>query len=348
MYSSEPFFKPLPPLAARPSRCLTLFLPLALAVWSGCGNGAAPLREDIARWELLAATDTEAADSLAVLYGNYLKEYPDDPFGPSYTLQAARLDVQRQKSFAALDILEAGIKRYGQAPELGEMLLLAGQLAEEALGDSARAAAHFNAYRSRFPQGPDIELAELFFKGKDEKMRYKMGRLDAALDDANQPNGINEQAAEQYLAVCTDYLKQENKPSDGGVFCDKAGKLASAMGESLMAVEYWTYLSEHFPDYPLLPEALFRLANEYETALPRYLKRARRNRKSSGLFPPERTAEFGKQPEPLQSARELYERITRDYAGQEIARVASTALSLSGKDPNAVVNQFIKQNKKEQ
>lgn len=307
-------------------------------VLMGCSQEREELRRKIEQWEQLAHTEAGALDSLLDSYQLFLAQYPDDAQSPVYTYRAAQGHQQRGKFYAAMDVLEKGIEIYPQAPERGDMLILAGQIAELDLQDTLRAQKHFQQYRHDFPKGEQIATAELFFKSDEDKLRARIEQLDARLDDAQQRNGIHSQAAEQYLAACAEYVRHHHDEYSG-IYCDRAAKLASATGESLAAVEFWTKIYEDHPDYPYYPDALYWLANEYENNMPLYGSRARTQWKPSTLYSAMRTAEF-MQTEPLQKAKQLYQELLSQFPKHPMAPQAKLSLEHLGKDPNAIISSF--------
>lgn len=310
------------------------------AAWlfAACNDDRLFMRKQIENWESRLASEPAAIDTLADFYQKYIVRYPDDGFTPQMLLKAAENQLKRGKMYDAADLLEKGIKNYPDNEHLPEMLALAGEIYEQNIGDTGKAEHFFARYRKEFPQGKDIAKADFFFKADDEKSRVKIDQLDSLMDDPKQRNGLNSQAVEQFIDACAQYARQY-KDDYTAIYCDKAAKMAMAAGESLCAVEFWTYIYEKYPQYPYRADVLFFLGNEYETGLRFYARRPRTQWKKTGLFEETRTAEF-MVADPLKTAAFFYKKLLADYPQDKMAVSAQNALLHLGKDANTVVAGF--------
>jgi TolA-binding protein len=325
-------------------KALIFFIFLALTSCSGRYS----LKNEIKRLEAALTSNKMPSDSLLkpllLSYSNYVQKYPKDRQTPIYLFKIGNLYLSMQNWKEASKHFEFIIDAHQKSAVYQESILLAAYSYEAQRGNKEeRAAILYKLYLDKFPDGKGIEQAKFFFQPDDVKMRSRIAEYQNQLYKDNAQ--INPQTAnlliKQYMSFVRKYRQHDFSPN----YCFEAGKLASSIGETKDAVEFWLIILEDYPDFRFYPETMLLLAVEYETKMPLLneleltsdLKSNKRNYKID-RFDLNKT-NWNKE------AERLYKRFLEKYPKHELAEQAKASLQQLGKSANEVVMGF--QNKLE-
>ena len=322
-------------------KALIFFL---LIILTSC-SGRYSLKNEIKRLESELASKKIPSDSmlqpLLLSYSNYIQKYPKDRQTPIYLHKIGNIYLKMQNWTEASKHFEFIINKYQKSDVYQESLLLAAYSYESQRGNKEeRAAVLYQLYIDKFPNGPGIEQAKFFFQPEDLKMRSRIAEYQNELYKDNA--ALNLQTANllirEYMSFVRKYTQHDFSPN----YCFEGGKLASTIGETKDAVEFWLIILEDYPDFRLYPETMLLLAVEYETKMPLLDKlelsndiKSNKRKNRIDHFDLNKT-DWNKE------AERLYKRFLEKYPKHELAEQAKASLQQLGKSPNEVVMGFQK------
>jgi len=324
------------------------FLIFLVLVLASC-TGKYALKKEIKLLESQLSKDQNFSDSilepLLISYTNYINNYPEDRLTPYYLYKIGSIYIRMQNWSEAAKHFEYVIDRFNDADVYPESILLAAYSNETLRANNEeRSAELYKLYIDKFPNGPGIQRANFYFQPEDVKIRSRISDYQNLLYGDN--GALNRNNAlilvQQYMNFVRKYRQNNFSPN----YCFEGGKLASTIGESADALEFWLIILEEYPDYRLYPETMLLYAVECETKMPQYAE----NYTESDTIKIKRKLKIDrfdiKNTNWTKEAERMYRKILELYPNQEIAEQAKASLKHLGKSPNEVVMSFINSNVK--
>lgn len=322
---------------------LFVFL-FSLLILASC-TGKYALKNEIKQLEAQLSKDNNSSDSilepLLRSYANYIHKYPNDKQTPLYLYKVGSIYIRMQNWNEAAKHFEFVIDTYKDSDIYPESILLAAYAQETTRANKEeRAAELYKMYLDKFPNGSGLETAKFYFQPEDIKMRSRIAEYQNQLYNDN--GNINRQTAHllisQYLSFVRKYKQNDFSPN----YCFEGGKLASAIGESGDALEFWLTILDDYPNYRLYPETMLLLAVEFETKMPFYsavvMQKDTKKAKS-----PEKIDRFDlNKTNWNKESEKLYKKFLELYPKHELADQVKASMSQLGKSPNEVVMGFTK------
>ncbi|MCH2042881.1 MAG: tetratricopeptide repeat protein [Saprospiraceae bacterium] len=318
------------------------FIFLFLIVFA-CSSEQAAQEEQISQLEELYTINKadSVINQLLYQYYTYVNTFHDPQKNATYLYRAAEVHLELGNSEKAVQDLEQILSKFSVTGKTEEALLLAAIIYDDSLQYKTRAKKLFINYLYRYPDGEGTARAEFFFLPEDQKMQIEIERLNAKLDDPQQPRQTDIVVGEAMLAKYAEYVVKFKQKENTAIFCDRGSKLAATMDEPMIAVEFLTQIKDNYPNYNAYPKMLFELACYYEE-LPKFRRRAKRNRKTAGILSKKEIRKILKSDHELE-ARQLHEYLIRNFAKHPIAQRSREHLKNIGKEDSEVILSFILQ-----
>lgn len=316
----------------------------AAVIFYSC-SGRYSLENKINSLENAMEAVNEPSDSilepLLMAYTGYIRKYPEDGRAPIYLYKVGSFYVRMQNWKEAAKHFELVIDRYKDSEVYAEALLLAAYSYETIRANNEeRAAVLYKEYLEKYPEGPGIARAQYYFKPENYKIRSRIAEYQNEL--YAEKGNLNRQTAHILVSQYMNYIKKYPQSEFSPNYCFEGGKLASTIGETLDAVEFWLTILEIYPDFRLYPETILLLAVEYEAKMPIYLlnppKKERLSQKVNNRIKRFELLKTDWQKE----SEKLYKQFLKKYPNHELAEQAKASLKYLGKTPNEVVSEFKK------
>ena len=151
---------------------------LAFGIFFSCNTSSNRMEsaEAIAEMEHKVLTDAhsikpETADSLVVMYENFVKENPQDTLSPAYLFRAADILATRKECLKAIDLLDKLVKDYPKSSYAPEASFLKGVIFQDVCLNKEKAEEAFNEFISKYPNSPLVNDAKgllILNKAEDE------------------------------------------------------------------------------------------------------------------------------------------------------------------------------------
>lgn len=316
-------------------------LALALSLHS-CGENPNTLRLQIQAIE--EATQKDASDeqmrSLLTLYVQYIQRYPQDAAAPIYMYRIAEAYYRATNWAEAARHLSLLMERYPNSKIEEDAYAFAGMLYEERLHDPTRAEKNYKDYLAKYPNGRYKKQAELFFKTPEEKLLARVDELEAQVT----ANPSDTRAAGLLAATYKNFASQLPQHAKTANFCMQGAKLASGLGDSFLALEFYDILEKQHPDFADMPYVLFLTAVEYDDRIEAQWRSNMTNKKPfigfSAQFRDMQVADFNK------LAEKYYKLFLAKYPDHTLAKDVKISLENIGKSDNEVVENLIKKSDK--
>lgn len=320
------------------------FILFILITMASC-TGKYALKKEIILLEDQLSKDRNSSDSilepLLFSYTNFIRKYPNDKLTPYYLYKIGSIYIRMQNWKEAAKHFEFVIDGFKNAEVYPESILLAAYAQETVRADNEeRAAVLYKKYQFEFPNGPGIERANFYFQPEDVKMRSRIADYQNQL--YSKEGAIDRQTAHmlvrQYLSFIRKYKMNDFSPN----YCFEGGKLASTIGESADALEFWLTILEEYPNYRLYPETMLLLAVEYESKMPLYSADDTEN-DNKKVKRPSKIDRFDlKKTDWNKEAEKIFKKFLELYPKHELAEQVKASLQQLGKSPNEVVMSFTK------
>lgn len=299
----------------------------------------------ISAMEKQLAVSTNPKDSLLepllIAYTSYIRKYPDDDLTPVYLYKVGSIYVRMQNWKEATKHFEFIIDRYKDSQVYSEAIILAAAAYETVRGNNEeRAAALYKLYLEKFPKGKAKERAEFYFKPEDVKMRARIAEYQDELFKDNSNKGLNRQTAHMLERQYFNYIKRFPKSEFTPNYCFEGGKLASTLGETPDAVEFWLTIIDNYPDYRLYPETMLLLAVEYENKMPIYIQNPPKKEKRTAKLQLKVERFDLMKTDWLKEAEKMYNAFLAKYPNHVLSEQARASLKYLGKSPNEVVSGY--------
>lgn len=322
-----------------------LFLVLFTLIFFASCTEKNAIKYKIKNLESEFTKDSSRSDSLLELlllsYTNFTNKYPTDSYTPIYLYKVGSLYVRMQNWKEAAKHFEFIIDGYEDSDVFAEAVLLAAYAQESPRANNEqRAAELYKIYLEKFPEGKGVKTAEFYFQPEDIKIRSRIAEYQNQLYSEN--GNLNQITAnllvKEYLSFVRKYKLNDFSPN----YCFEGGKLASTIGESAEAIEFWLTIVEDYPDYRLCPETMLLLAVEYETKMPLFgidnIEKIQNNSKRVNKIDRFNLKKTNWDKE----AEKLYKKFLELYPKHELAEQVKASMQQLGKSPNEVVMGFTK------
>ncbi len=151
---------------------------LAFGIFFSCStsDNRTKSAEKIAEMEHIVLTDAhsikpETADSLVVMYQNFVTENPQDSLSPAYLFRAADILANRKECLKAIDLLDKLVKDYPKSSYAPEASFLKGVIFQDVCLNKEKAEESFNEFIATYPDSPLVNDAKgllILNKAEDE------------------------------------------------------------------------------------------------------------------------------------------------------------------------------------
>jgi TolA-binding protein len=320
-----------------------LFIAICFSVLAvSCTDQAGSLRRQIDIVEV--ATQKNANDeqmrSLLTLYVQYLQRYPNDAAAPIYMYRMAEVYYRATSWAEAARHLGLLIERYPNAKIEEDAYAFAGMLYEERLQDAVRAEKNYKDYLAKYPNGKYKAQAELFFKTPEEKLTARIADLEAQI--IAKPNEV---ATAALLAMTyKNFVAKMPTHEKAANYCIQGAKLATGLGDSFLALEFYDIIEKQHPDFADMPLVLFFTAVEYDDRIETQWRNHITSKTPfigfAAQFRDAQVTDFAKK------AADYYKLFLSKYPTHAMAKDAKISLENIGKSDNEIVESLIKKNEK--
>lgn len=307
-----------------------------------CGDQAGSLRRQIDIVEV--ATEKNASDeqmrSLLTLYVQYIQRYPNDAASPIYMYRMAEAYYRATNWAEAARHLGLLLEKYPNSRVEEDAYGFAGILYEERLQDAVRAEKNYKDYLAKYPNGKYKAQAELFFKTPEEKLAARITDLEAQI--SKNPNDVG--AAGLLAMTYKNFVIKMPTHEKAATYCMQGAKLATGLGDSFLALEFYDILEKQHPDFADMPLVLFFTAVEYDDRIETQWRNHMTSKTPligfSAQFRDAQVADFSKK------AADYYKLFLSKYPDHAMAKDVKISLENIGKSDNEVVEALIKKNEK--
>ncbi|MEM6725099.1 MAG: tetratricopeptide repeat protein [Bacteroidota bacterium] len=240
---------------------MTLVVMISL---TACDSEKKAFKNNIADLEAALEQSPTSENTLQVLnsYEGYTTEYPEDvEWNGRYLYRAAGLQYRARNYKRALDYLNQVVTDFKSSSAAPNALLLLGNIYEEKLLNEPEARKAYQEFLDAYPNHPEKETAEFFFKPLNEKLAKKISDLEANLYQDEEKTKINTQTAAMLRRVYAQYGDMiPNDLENGAQYLLRSADLLLATNNYAGAEKILVEKLEQYGSTKVAPDLLLQLA----------------------------------------------------------------------------------------
>ncbi len=292
------------------------FLSLII-VFAACGSDAGDkqLVAEIETLEKEVETQTtgENTKSLMEKYLAYIESNPEDHnTNSNYLYRAAKLQYKMNRYQGAVNYLKQALKNHYEGENTANNALFLASIYNDRLRNPEGASAVYQCFVEAFPNNEKTAAIKGDYPSwpaYDDRLKDLGERL---MNDST--NRIDYSVANDFINTCELHALILPKNDKSAEYLHKAGETARSIRKFPMALSFYEWICERYPEHPKAAQALFLQGFTYDNDL-----------------------------KDLEKARALYTAFIEKYPNDDFADDTQFLLDNLGKDDEEIIQQFSEQ-----
>lgn len=260
--------------------------------------------------EVETQATNENSSSLLEKYTAYVEANPEDHNTNSlYLYRAATLQYRMNRYQGAINFLKQALKNHYEGENTENNVLLLGSIYKDKMRNPDGASATYQCFVEAFPNSektPTIKTDYPEFPTYDARLKDLGNRL---MNDST--NRIDYSVANDFINTCELHALILPGNEKSAEYLHKAGETARSIRKFPMALNYYEWICEQYPDHPKAAQALFLQGFTYDNDI-----------------------------KDMEKAKEIYTAFIEKYPNDDFADDTQFLLDNLGKDDEEIIQQF--------